>query len=114
MGHRHPDAMKHLKPPWKKGESPNPRGRPKLGASFIEWLYILGDQNEDGTAKFPEGELRKIAANKWAAPMKRTAAKLWPSQQKSSKDCRSGLPSRGSRHGCDVSGTLSACPGTAR
>jgi hypothetical protein len=67
----HPNQRKNW---FRKGVSGNPRGRPAIGAALREWLYVLGDENEDGTAKYDEDELRAIMADKQAAPMKRTAA----------------------------------------
>ncbi len=59
----HPE---NLKPPWKQGDVPNPKGRPSAGINAQEWLNALQDT--------PEDELRRIASNKQESPIKRGAA----------------------------------------
>ena len=57
------------------GVSGNPRGRSAAGASYAEWLNVLADENEDGTAKFTAKDLRKIRDDLNAPPTKRAAAR---------------------------------------
>jgi hypothetical protein len=55
---------------WKKGQSGNPKGRPRSGgASVREWVNLL----QDRTAK----ELRRILNTRGAPLTKVTAARLW-------------------------------------
>ena len=58
--------LANLRPPWKPGDVPNPRGRPAAGAAIIELVNALQESSEE--------EVRKIADDATAPLNKRIAA----------------------------------------
>ena len=56
-------------PPWRPGQSGNPRGRPKAGAAMVEW------RNQMATWARPR--LERVIADPKAAPPKKAAAAEW-------------------------------------
>ncbi len=67
-----------LRPAWRRGDIPNPTGRPKAGASLAEWVNILAAKGPIGPDGVPEGltddELEEIANDPTAGRNKRSAA----------------------------------------
>ena len=65
---KHPDCNR-----WPPGVSGNPKGRPALGASFIDQLNMLGAE-ENGRARYPQKALKALAADQGEVPARRLAA----------------------------------------
>lgn len=60
---------------WPPGYSPNPRGRPAVGASYKEWLGSLDTESDgEGTAKYSQEQLEAIRDNPALTRAKRCAA----------------------------------------
>ena len=47
-GVKHKPSTEHLKPPWKPGQSGNPKGRPKQGFAIADLLNEIGNEKVPG------------------------------------------------------------------
>ena len=81
---------------WKPGQSGNPKGRPAIGASIRNWLNVLAEENEDGSAKYTMADIRAIAeapedSKKFSATKRAAARQLIEIATKYGKDAREAL-----------------------
>jgi hypothetical protein len=54
------NSLNNLRPPWKPGQSGNPRGRRKGEASVTEWINAFMVVSEDGRPNYTEADLERI------------------------------------------------------
>ena len=69
----HPNSLANLRPPWKPGDVPNPKGRPTAGAVVKEhWNALAGLSQveiEQIAADPHQSIARRAAANRWLAAL---------------------------------------------
>lgn len=63
-------SLANLQPAWKTGQSGNPRGRPKIGASILEWVNSFDENGTtfaelSGIANDPSEQASKAMAARW-------------------------------------------------